>query len=569
MEDIQIKILKNQNNQNDILDSNEFPPDTDSNYPYEDYSSPSITQDKEISKTTQSSKARIINQKQIIQKKPLYQVGKMTSANSLMQQVRGYPQYQYKEVRPKQSCQIIHPKVEYQLPRAGRQFQTIQKSQEKNYDLPNEPYQVLGEGKFYQFSEKEHLLPIIKSGTNQEYQYVQLGQPFEIIGNNQKKMLSAPRTKNQYFQIGQNNQIVQLITQPYEYEDNQKPNQIQIIQPQNLRKEMKTIKKEQVNYGSFDYKQNNLGANNQQQISQNKKFKKSIPNKNMNNIYRVNSINNLNKNSNSSSSLKNSNQFSQFKKKPIHHITSAKLLGNNSLHQTLSQKSEKPKDSASQKKYFHSTTTSTSEFTNSVSTLSTKKKPVFEDIQRIESFKEISTKKIKYNPSLNFEKKSMPQFEEIPRKQYKDHANVQTIFFDGGIDSGKYKFDETIEAIKDVKIQPTKVIVNEKDVLKEINKRANRKKKMRLNYQVMDKYYSMTDFDLKALYDEQIKNFKKEKERIYGSNDNILENKFHQFDYKSQAKPRIMTNTKSKSKRKNEERESFDSKNRKKIKLTI
>ena len=53
-------------------------------------------------------------------------------------------------------------------------------------------------------------------------------------------------------------------------------------------------------------------------------------------------------------------------------------------------------------------------------------------MQRIESFKEISTKKIKYYPSLNFEKKSLPQFEEIPRKQYKDHANVQTIFFDGG-----------------------------------------------------------------------------------------------------------------------------------------
>jgi len=88
--------------------------------------------------------------------------------------------------------------------------------------------------------------------------------------------------------------------------------------------------------------------------------------------------------------------------------------------------------SASQKKFFHSTTTSTSEFTNSVSAWSSQKKPPFEDMQRIESFKEISTKKIKYYPSLNFEKKSLPQFEEIPRKQHKDHANVQTIFFDGG-----------------------------------------------------------------------------------------------------------------------------------------
>jgi len=58
MEDIKIKTLENQNNQNEFLDSDEFPPDTDSNYPpYEDYSSPSLTQDKEISKTTQSSKA--------------------------------------------------------------------------------------------------------------------------------------------------------------------------------------------------------------------------------------------------------------------------------------------------------------------------------------------------------------------------------------------------------------------------------------------------------------------------------------------------------------------------------
>ena len=142
-----------------------------------------------------------------------------------------------------------------------------------------------------------------------------MGQTFEIMGNNQKKILSAPSTKNQYFQIGQNNQIVQLLTQPYEYKENQNPNQFQIIQPQN---QIETIKKEQVNYGSYDYKQNNLVPNNQQQLSQNKKFKKSIQNKNINNIYRVNNINNLNNNSNSSS-LKNSNQSAQLKKKPIHH----------------------------------------------------------------------------------------------------------------------------------------------------------------------------------------------------------------------------------------------------------
>ena len=568
MEDIKIETFKSQNSQNDFPDSDEFPPDTDSNYPYENNSSQSMTQDKEISKTTQSSKTRIISKKKIFHKRPPYKVGNIPTSNSLMQKVRGYPQYQYKEVQPKQSCRTIQQKLEYQLPQAGTEFKNIQRNEENNYVLQNEPYQVLDEGQFYQFSEKGHILPIIKSGSNQEYQYVQLGQPYEILGNNQKKMLSPPSTKNQYFQIGHNNQIVQLLTQPYEYEDNQKPNQIQIFPPQNLYKEIKNIKKPQVNYGSYDFKQNNLGAKKQAQITQKKIFKKNIQNKNMNNIYRVSNINNYNNNT-SSVSLKNSIQSKPLRRKPIHQVTSAKLLGNNYLHQIISQRSEKPEDSTSKKKNILSTTTSASDFTNSFSAWSSKKKPIFNDIQRIESFKEISTKKIKYNPSLIFERKTLPQFEEIPRKQYKSYANVQTLFFDGGIDSGKYKFDETVEAIKDVQIQPTKVIVNEKDVLKEIDKRANKKKKMKLNYQVMEKYYSLTDFNLKAIYNEQIENAKKEKERIYGSNDKILENKFGQFNYKSQARTKIMTNTKSKSKpkNKNEERESFDLKSGKQKKI--
>lgn len=558
MEDIKIKTLKNQNDQNDFPESDEYPPDTDSNYPNEDYSTPSITQDREISKTTQSSKAKIINQKKNALQRKTYQVGKIGEEIKLIQPLDGYDKYQYRELQPKQSCPIIQQNVEYQLPQAGPEFQRIPQSQENSYTLPNEPYQVLDEGKFYQFSEKDHLLPIIKSGSNQEYQYVELGQPYEIIGNNQKKLLSPPNSKNQYFQIGQNNEIVQLLTQPYEYEDNHKPNEIQVIQPLNLYKEIKEIKqikKREINYGTNDHKQKILGSNNQQQIYKSKKFIKSTQNKKMNNLYRVNI---LNSNSNSVSS-KNSFHSEQLGRKPIHQVTSAKILGNNALHETLSRKNLMPRDSASKKKKLHSTTTSSSDFTNSFSGYSNKRKPVFKDMQRIESFKEISTKKIKYNPSLNFEKNSLPQFEEIPRKQYKNHANVQTLFFDGGIDSGKYKFDATVEAIKDVQIQPTKVKVNEKDVIKEIDKRASQKKKMRLNYQVMEKYYSMTDFDLKAMRNKQIENVKKEKERIYGSNDKILQHKLGQFDYNSHANTKIMTNTKSRSKTKRDGRQSVDS----------
>jgi hypothetical protein len=76
MEDIKIKTLKNQNDQNDFPESDEYPPDTDSNYPNEDYSTPSITQDREISKTTQSSKAKIINQKKMHYKEKLIKLEK-------------------------------------------------------------------------------------------------------------------------------------------------------------------------------------------------------------------------------------------------------------------------------------------------------------------------------------------------------------------------------------------------------------------------------------------------------------------------------------------------------------
>ena len=117
------------------------------------------------------------------------------------------------------------------------------------------------------------------------------------------------------------------------------------------------------------------------------------------------------------------------------------------------------------------------------------------------SFHDISSRKIKLKSNLNREKEDLSEFVEIPREQYHIHANNETLYFEGGMNTGQYKFKGEETVIKqDEKLG--NVNFNEKELLEEISRRTSKKGK-KVKYEIMDKFYSLTEFERKEKKDRR------------------------------------------------------------------
>ena len=84
-------------------------------------------------------------------------------------------------------------------------------------------------------------------------------------------------------------------------------------------------------------------------------------------------------------------------------------------------------------------------------------------------------------------------FIEIPREEFELHKNKETLFLEGGIDTGRYKFEGKETILKD-NSNMGKVKVEEDEILKEIAKRTKKKEKKR-KMEVMHKFYALTEFE--------------------------------------------------------------------------
>ena len=117
------------------------------------------------------------------------------------------------------------------------------------------------------------------------------------------------------------------------------------------------------------------------------------------------------------------------------------------------------------------------------------------------SFHDISSRKIKLKSNLNREKEDLSEFVEIPREQYHIHANNETLYFEGGMNTGQYKFRGEETVIKqDEKLG--NVNFNEEELLEEISRRTSKKGK-KVKYEIMDKFYSLTEFERKEKKDRR------------------------------------------------------------------
>ena len=443
------------------------------------------------------------------------------------------PSQEYQRIQQSQEYELVRPENEYlqksqenqqndlyqvyesaqqnKINQAGEIYEN-KASQNQEYEtiLPSHNYQISDQGQIYEITQQSQAYPIVQYNQDYQYlntnehgfQYTQMGQPYEIVEQIQGNKNSKYIYQNQYYQAGKQNQIYQILGQPYEYKETQE-NYIPIILEGHKFKEITESHEPEIYQEVSEYNENILGSNEYQTAQ----FKNNV----------------------------NKNQMAQLRK-GFHQPNSTKKKEK----QKIKRKNSQPKDSIS-KKYVKSKV-----LKNSSSTRKNKGSFYISKIPKLVSFHDMSTKKINIGSSVNLEKENFTEFIEVPREEYKIHANIETLFVNSGMDTGKYEFLGKEVLIKE-KQTPSKVKISEEEVMNEIAKRTSNKKNHKLKYVVLDKYFTLFDFDKQAMKEEQFEKYKQEKERIYGLNE-INNGQDGQGHFKSQSQSMIQANMKLKSK---------------------
>ena len=338
--------------------------------------------------------------------------------------------------------QNIQMQQQNQIYEASPQVQEYQISQQ------NQNYQIYQQNQDYQFDQQvqgNQDYQQMEVNPQQIYQYYQQGQENIIYNNYQMNNIAQqqqnyPENQTVLFQMNENQQIKQITQNGYQYQVNQGENLYQIIS-ENQENLMRR------HYPNYQYAQNYNYAQNQ------------------------------------------NNQNNQFRQ-GFHEGKMRKNTENISEEEISTRRNKEPKDSLS-KVYVRSKKSQ-----NAKNTFSKpyKGSSIFRKPPPLISFQNISSKK-KFESKLNknIEKKELVNFIEIPREEFELHKNKETLFLEGGIDTGRYKFEGKETILKD-NSNMGKVKVKEDEILKEIAKRTKKKEKKR-KMEVMHKFYALTEFE--------------------------------------------------------------------------
>ena len=112
--------------------------------------------------------------------------------------------------------------------------------------------------------------------------------------------------------------------------------------------------------------------------------------------------------------------------------------------------------------------------------------------------------------------KNKNEFVEIPRKDYDKYSLRDTITVGYGMDTGEYKFVGAKTLIKEKALpKGNKSAFSEEEILKEISRRnVKKEKKKRVSYEVVDKFYALTELGGKT-----IRRIEKNAKKEYNKND--------------------------------------------------
>ena len=130
----------------------------------------------------------------------------------------------------------------------------------------------------------------------------------------------------------------------------------------------------------------------------------------------------------------------------------------------------------------------------------------YSDIPRYMSFQKNEQKGVgNIRSNLNVVKtEDISELIEIPRSEYPSYAGRETVFIGGGMETGEYKFKGQGIIITQKGALEENIDINEEEIMKEINRRKNKpKKEKRKRYEILDKFYAITEFEGKPIYKKE------------------------------------------------------------------
>ena len=398
---------------------------------------------------------------------------------------------QYKESEQSEKDNINQLNEENDI---NNQYQIFQEGQDNYNILINQGYSLNEEGQLYQIAQN-----------GKKYQIYQIAQTSEVYGEPQivqETENQLPQETNQFQEYevtkpGSGNQVIQHII----------PQQIhQFQQGQQIYQTEETVL--QPSYVQIIENNNHDNKKIYQQNQEYQEYPVSQVNKQNSGLYKIVTESqeygvNQGEYDQSRRSEEYSNQqiredeYRQLQKNQIYQLQQNKIgiQGNKKDNNIKQMKNTEPKDSIS-KMYIKSKNS------NSKKNKNAQMKRNIPPLSSV-SFKVISANKI-INPNINIDKKKLTDFEEIPREEYEKYSNNKTLFIEGGMNTGQYKFrgDEMVLKLKEI---PEEVKISEVDVLEEINRRTNRKEK-KIKYEIMDKFFTLTEFERNNIKDKELQN---------------------------------------------------------------
>ena len=109
------------------------------------------------------------------------------------------------------------------------------------------------------------------------------------------------------------------------------------------------------------------------------------------------------------------------------------------------------------------------------------------------------------------------EFVDIPLNEIKEKDIIMV--YGNGIDTGEYKFIGEKKIIKEDIVPNKNMIINQEEINEELIKRKNKKKEKKISYEVIDKYYALTNITTKTIkkIEKTMNNNKSHKNYFYST----------------------------------------------------
>ena len=376
-----------------------------------------------------------------------------------------------------------------QAQQLAQQYQVVQPSQP---NVPGQPYQFVQDGYLYQVDEKGQL-----------YQVDQDGTLYKVIQDNQNVQIGQ-EMQQQAMQVGGI------------YQNSNQNNDVQLAQPiyQQLDQNQQMIGNEQY---LMNQVQNMYNQQNQQ-------YQMMQSNTGIYPLRRENAF------SGSSDKV----QFSESAMSPSPSTNKMK------------KKELKPKDSIP-KMHIISNRGSTNKGSNKYMKFNRSNVNVMEEDNDNYSYamnrseRQLRTTQSNRRLDKNFSKLSLREregFVDIPREEYDNYINKETIVVNDGMDTGEYQFIGAKTVLKDDGFNNAKYKLTEEEIIQEINRRHKKNKEKKVTYEVIDKFYALTEIRGKTIHRLEKKNLtSKNKAKFYAS----LETS--DYNYNTNENPKINVNS--------------------------